>query len=172
MILLETIHGSHLYGLSHENSDSDFYTVVEGKGKTTHEVDRNGVDTTIVYLDSFLRYVSKGSPQALEALFSRVKSVDNISLESIRIYTYNAVYTYFRTIKNFAHGNLKQQRHAIRLILNVSDLFHYGFFDPTLSNPQVDIVRVPDRLGYKELVSYLGEVVSADLRDWFLDYMI
>ena len=65
---LRTIHGSHLYGTNHAGSDVDWYEIwLTGKN---NQAVVNGVDTTKVNLETFVRLIDKGVPQAIEALFS------------------------------------------------------------------------------------------------------
>lgn len=143
-VLLETVHGSHLYGLSHADSDLDTYRVVPSwnrsrKNDARHKVDREaGVDLTVVGLSTFMRFCSEGVPQALEAMFSPVARVDEIR-DLRRSYRVGNTMrrTYMRTAKNFALSDEpKKQRHALRLLMNLYDAQRTGRFNPVLDLPQ------------------------------------
>lgn len=57
-VVLETIHGSHLYGLAHENSDRDVYRVQTGV--KTRQTIVGDSDTMLVSLTDFSAAVVKG----------------------------------------------------------------------------------------------------------------
>lgn len=138
-ILFKTIHGSRLYGLSHADSDEDFYTVVD-KVKTARAryakqtiVDKE--DTMMVDFGTWLQMCVNGVPQALEAMFSQAAVVDEIS-------DFRASYTvstganerYLRTITSFTMTqDPKRKRHGLRLALNMHDFTSTGRFNPRLS---------------------------------------
>lgn len=152
-VLFKTVHGSHLYGLAHADSDDDFFTVVSKKdGTTGHTKKRfakqsivDGVDSTVVDLGTFMIGCEKGVPQFLEAMFSE-QSVCDDRIESLRR-SYRCgtgvLETYFRTMKSFALAEgYKSKRHALRLALNARDIGRYGRFNPTLSRE--DVVWISD----------------------------
>src|SRR6478609_10168395 len=106
-VLFKTVHGSRLYGLSHENSDEDFYTVVS-KVKTnrakysTHKI-TGSEDSVVADFGTWLEQCRKGVPQALEAMFSEMPLVDEISEVRSGFRVGTEVYnTYLRTMKSFA----------------------------------------------------------------------
>lgn len=168
MILLKTIHGSRLYGTDNENSDYDFYTVSLGKSETRQTI-VNKEDDLDVSLDSFLKYVNKGVPQSLEALFSAKKEISHPLMESIRPSTGSVVHTYIRTIKDFTFStDLKRQRHSVRMCFNLSDFLEFGYFNPTLSPSQLDTALIRATMEHDELVRYLlDNALSYDLHDEF-----
>lgn len=146
-VLFKTVHGSKLYGLSHENSDDDFYTVVS-KVKTakarysTHKI--NGTeDSVVVDFGTWLDQCRKGVPQALEAMFSDKPLVDEIGdlRSGFRVGT--EVYdTYFRTMKSFALSDeFKKRRHALRLGFSMRDIRREGRFNPTLTPMRIEVVN-------------------------------
>jgi hypothetical protein len=145
-MLLRTPGGSHLYGLAHADSDQDFFEVHPGKKRMPHSK-RGQIDVTRVSLEQFLRGLSRGTPQYLEALWSRKKEIDNLPW----LHTYMPNYwetqvTYLRTIKNFWYvgletDNFKARRHAARLYLNLQSFRAYGRFNPTLTQSQVEWVN-------------------------------
>ena len=132
--VLETVTGSHLYGLSHGGSDLDLYRVVLA-GKTG-QVIANNVDTTTVSLNDFQKHVNNGVPQALEALFSRVARYDPAYrpfFVAMRPNLPAARQRYPRTIVAcFNMDTNKSRRHALRLAYNLTLLLEHGRFDPTL----------------------------------------
>lgn len=137
-MILETIHGSHLYGLNHPDSDRDVFRVVESQSRTTHVI-RGEEDITQMPFDRFLENVFHGSPQSCEALFSPLATIDPMYepfLRAIRVTGDDVFQRYRRTIKAFSYGTDKQKRHAMRLGFNLADLRKYGRFNPTLTNDQ------------------------------------
>lgn len=146
-VLFKTVHGSRLYGLSHANSDEDFYTVVtkkpyagRGQGKARYAKQKiNGdEDSMVVDFGTWVEMCRSGVPQALEAMFSDMAIGDD------RIKDFRAgfrcgteVYErYFRTIKSFALAEdegIKKRRHALRLAINLNQMARYGRFNPTLT---------------------------------------
>lgn len=138
-IIFETIHGSRLYNLHHSNSDYDYFRVID-EGVTRQKI-KGSEDLLTMSFDRFMDRLSNGSPQSLEALFSRQTSINEIEWlrQGFQIGIDKTFDTYRRTIKSFAFSTkdtLKRQRHAIRLSFNVSDLYHYGYFNPTLDTSQ------------------------------------
>lgn len=146
--LLRTIHGSHLYGMAHQDSDEDWY-IVRLDGKSRQKV-VDGVDTNVVTLEQFLKSIDKGVPQAVEALFSPYAEVDpNWGPFFYGLRPGNSLIdTYRRTILNFGlnHGGrhgaaleraktsdkIKLRRHALRLCINLSQFVRYGMIDPMI----------------------------------------
>lgn len=139
-LLLRTIHGSRLYGLSHAESDYDYFEVYgwnkfRGKQKIS-----GGDDRTRQSYDRFMRYCEKGVPQYLEAMFSRMADIDNFPFNRMEygINHVNVRDTYLRTIKSFwlagiEENDFKKKRHSARLSLNYLDMQKTGRFNPTLS---------------------------------------
>ena len=139
-VLFKTVHGSHLYGLAHENSDEDYYTVIskvkQKKARYTKQSIHDGVDSVVVDFGTWVEACRKGVPQALEAMFSEMAIVDEITAFRTGFRVGTEVYdTYMRTIKAFCmeEDDAKKKRHGIRLALNFRDLREYGRFNPTLS---------------------------------------
>ena len=137
--IFETIHGSRLYNLHHENSDYDYFRVID-HGKTLQTI--KGLDDSLVMsYDRFMDRLSNGSPQSLEALFSRQPTINDIEWlrQGFQIGLDTTFNTYTRTIKAFAYpekDSLKRQRHAIRLSYNLTDIYKFGYFNPRLDNSQ------------------------------------
>jgi len=143
-VIFKTPHGSHLYGLAHENSDEDFYTVVvrDKRGKRYKYAKQSivdGVDSLTVDVGTWLRLCDKGVPQALEAMFSPVPLVDEVGAlrNSYRVNFDHMRDTYQRTMQNFVvSGDDKRRRHALRLYLNLKVASRRGRFNPVLSDRQ------------------------------------
>lgn len=146
-VLFKTVHGSRLYGLSHDESDHDYYTVVE-KVKTkrarysTHKI-VDDVDSVVVDFGTWMNLCTKGVPQALEAMFSPEAEVDKVAALRAGFTVGSGVYdTYLRTIKSFAmQDEFKPKRHAVRLALNLADIRLYGKFNPRLQSWQIELVN-------------------------------
>lgn len=154
-VLFKTVHGSRLYGLVHENSDEDFYTVVT-KRNADHRYGRQeraryakqtivgDEDTMLVDFGTWVEMCKSGVPQALEAMFSEMAVEDKIAefREGFRAGT-GVVDRYLRTIKSFAYSEVdpfKRKRHALRLALNLNELLKTGRFNPTLSPVQANVI--------------------------------
>jgi hypothetical protein len=144
--LFKTVHGSHLYGLAHENSDNDWFTVVRNEPKTRARYAKQTIseddDNLVMDFGTWLHYCAMGVPQALEAMFSNMAVKD--SLEQFRAsYTVSTPVfeRYLRTMTAFAHTqDYKRKRHGLRLALNMYEMSRYGRFNPTLNGNQVDFV--------------------------------
>lgn len=144
MLLLRTVHGSHLYGLNHPGSDLDYYEVRLGmpgirkrKGRQTIV---GNLDTHVVDLSTFREFCDLGVPQALEALFSPVAEVDLLTAFRFNYYVNlsAARATYERTARNFEKSeNPKMQRHARRLRMNLETMMEFGRFNPQLTPSQL-----------------------------------
>lgn len=117
--LLKTIHGSHLYGLAHENSDRDslmvFLPAEDDQRADSHlvksyayqSVDAEGNDVMELHLWRFQQMVAQGAPQALEALFSPLAETDEQYaplFRQMRPSIDAARSTYRRASRNFAEG--------------------------------------------------------------------
>lgn len=147
-VLFKTVHGSRLYGLAHENSDNDFYTVVtkeerqyragrQYKARYAKQKITGDLDSFVVDFGTWLDMCTSGVPQALEAMFSQQALTDNIAdfRASYRVST-GVFAKYMDTIKSFAlveDETRKKRRHALRLALNLNELARTGKFNPTLS---------------------------------------
>lgn len=142
-VVFKTVHGSHLYGLNHANSDYDTYVVKWGNIKGRQSTD--GVDdvTTIGFGD-FVHRAASGSPQALEAMFSTAAEIDEIGAfrSSFRAGGPEVRNTYMRTIKAFwLSEENKRQTHAWRLALNLESMQRCGRFNPRVGPVEVEYIR-------------------------------
>lgn len=154
--LLKTIHGSHLYGLAHTNSDEDWYVVTLGGRSKQGIID--GIDTNQVTLEQFQKSIAKGVPQAVEALYSPYAEFDPQWEQYFRSLRPGAelIQTYRRTIINFGvnwggrHGaaldrakstdKVKLRRHAFRLCINLSQFVSSGVINPVLTDTQKNTI--------------------------------
>jgi hypothetical protein len=138
-MLFQTVHGSRLYGLAHEGSDYDWYTVVPKvhTARATYAKQKvvDNLDTTVIDLPTWLKQCQEGVPQALEAMFSQMATHDDLGALRAGYRVGTQVYeTYYKTIKSFALSeDYKRKRHSLRLALNLQELGRYGRFNPTLS---------------------------------------
>lgn len=146
-LIFRTIHGSHLYGLAHENSDLDYYEVYEGKRPSLSQriLEPTGEDLVRGSLEAFVRRAFSGSHQSCEALFSRKKEWApgmeerwGPFLTGIRVSGEEVVSKYERTIRKFCYGDFKRRRHAVRLRFNLNHIQWYGKFNPTMNKSQIE----------------------------------
>ena len=148
MLLFETLHGSRLYGLSHADSDRDSFRVVEKKSNVRAHYAKQTIsgvhDVLVMDLPTFMSYASRGVPQVLEAMYSRVATVDIIAAlregfhPDIRL----TFQTYRRTARHFMNdgrekGKPKRERHGYRIAINFETLVATGRFNPTLTAEQI-----------------------------------
>lgn len=151
-VLFKTVHGSRLYGLSHADSDYDYYTVVEKvkNRKATYSTHTivDEVDSVVVDIGTWVEFCKKGVPQALEAMFAQKPHVQTDRIADLRNgFSIDApngeiLDRYLRTIKSFAlQDDFKHKRHSLRLALNMNSLREYGRFNPTLSRLQVALIN-------------------------------
>jgi len=145
-VLFKTVHGSHLYGLAHENSDNDFYTVLDKvknkKARYAKQKIVDSEDSMVVDFGTWLGMCVNGVPQALEAMFSTMPLYDDIRQfrAGFRVST-GASERYLRTITNFCFTqDPKRKRHGLRLALNMHDFLREGRFNPTLNANEADYV--------------------------------
>ena len=145
-ILFKTIHGSRLYGLHHENSDYDYYTVIDRVKKkkakyATHTI-VDGVDSVVVDFGTWVDLCTKGVPQALEAMFSQQAEVDKISAFRNSFYSgTTAIDTFLRTIKGISDDDVKHKRHMIRLAYEARDIREFGRFNPTMTPLRIELAN-------------------------------
>jgi hypothetical protein len=145
-MLFKTIHGSHLYGLSHEGSDWDYYTVLQTvpnkRAKYARQTITGDEDSMVVDFGTWMEMCRNGVPQALEAMFSHDPFVQYDSIrqfrDSFRIST-GASERYLRTITSFTMTqDPKRKRHGLRLALNMYDFTREGRFNPTMTQNEAD----------------------------------
>lgn len=159
--LLKTAHGSHLYGLAHEQSDNDIYEIYDfnykifrpHKRKQSRQKITDDMDLMSVSLDRFEHLCYSGVPQAIEALYSPEKDwiehhehwpeiSDEIKFHVVNTHINDVMKTYKRTAWNFMkNDDFKKNRHAMRLCLNAHDLLTYGTFTPRLMDSDIKAIN-------------------------------
>jgi len=175
-VLLDTVHGSRLYGLAHAGSDYDRYIVVSerpgGKGagnkpyRWANHDNAGSSDVVTVDLHTFLDMASKGVPQALEAMFAPAPDVDLIAplRAGFRAVGPEVMGTYCRTIKSFAlAGEPKRRRHALRLSRNLRELMHSGRFDPRLDVDTAALMTAASLLATDEFLYVLSAATPVEI---------
>ena len=147
-VMFRTVHGSRLYGLNHAASDDDFYQVINrstsGKKKFARQNIAGNDDTMTVNFSTFSAMANEGIPQSLEAMFS-AQSLGTEYFEayrkSFRVDINSMRKVYRRTIANFACGDFKRRRHALRLAFNFDEATYSGRFNPQLTPEQITFVN-------------------------------
>lgn len=137
-LLFRTVHGSHLYGLAHAASDTDWYEVWDELpgGRKAMQTISCGDDVVRVALDEFLAQLGKGVPQAVEALYAPDSAVrdDNIRWlrSSLVLGTAATVNRYRSTAKShlLINPSAKRRRHAARLAHDLHDFLALGRIRP------------------------------------------
>lgn len=151
--LLLTPIGSHLYGLAHAGSDRDYYRVVKDDyfsqsgsrhRSAKHKITDDADEVTVPFRE-FSRFAFLAYPQALESMFSEQATIDRIDFIRNSFYAGIGMDSmrerYRKTIRNFAHGNFKERRHALRLSINLDNaLKSGGRFNPTLNAEQAEFI--------------------------------
>lgn len=142
-MLFKTLHGSHLYGLAHDGSDRDYYVVLETQSKKKARYAKqsivDGIDTTTVDFGTWVNMCQSGVPQAIEAMFSPMAEVDQISEFRNAFRVGDGIRDkYYRTIDNFLQeeSDFKRRRHGFRLALNLRTALRHGRFNPTLTKKE------------------------------------
>lgn len=178
-MVLETVHGSRLYGLAGPDSDYDTYRVVDG-GPTTQHVSGNR-DILQVALDDFLRFCYEGSHQALEALWSPIKTVCDprwiAMFSGVQPDMVSATSRYVGAIANMGtrHGktrigdysqiSFKHRRHMLRLAKNLDCLYRYGRFNPVCPPPMVEWLNATAAGSRDMFVAELAATCPAELEN-------
>jgi hypothetical protein len=147
-LLFRTPAGSRLYGLENEDSDYDWYSVVERVPKkrltfTTHSI-VGDQDNTVVDFGTWVNACQAGVPQALEAMFSTKAKVDRIAEYRAGFKAGTDYSKYLGTMKKMSHehpDSFKHKRHILRLALNMKGLRERNRFDPTLDRVQIALIN-------------------------------
>ncbi len=167
-VLLKTAHGSTLYGMAHANSDHDTYIVTGGLGKFARQTIMKREDATVVSYEKFVAMLMSGVPQALEALFSPLAEVNQLThlRDALTVNRYEIVHTYMRTVKSFAlstqgdaYGIMKRRRHALRLASNLNSFVTTGAFTPVLTPELAEEFTRVANLPFEEYLAYLDSYV-------------
>lgn len=171
MILLRTVHGSHLYGLAHAASDKDIYEVFvttrTARKRNIKQTISEGIDKTSVDMSTFMHMVDECVPQALEALWTPVAEIDKIHefRTQYRVNRAKMKEVYVRTALKFAeHDDVKHKRHALRLLLNLGTALEYGKFNPRLSD--MDKLIINSSLGETGAYPYVFNGIIDEVQKW------
>lgn len=171
MILLRTVHGSHLYGLAHAASDKDIYEVFvttrTARKRNIKQTISEGIDKTSVDMSTFMYMVDECVPQALEALWTPVADIDEINAfrTQYRVNRAKMKEVYVRTALKFAeHDDVKHKRHALRLLLNLGTALEYGKFNPQLSD--MDKLIINSSLGETGAYPYVFNGIIDEVQKW------
>lgn len=169
-LLLRSMAGSHLYGLSHDASDTDYFDVVDSFSSLEEpphhtkaiQTIKDGLDVTMVTLSQFIYRAQLGSHQALDAMFSESTLVDEITELRHGFHVgYDVIPTYNRTITKFINQDRsKKFKHAMRLAYNLHDAVETGRFDPKLSPERVEHVLKVAQLTKEDVISEVHKVSS------------
>jgi predicted nucleotidyltransferase len=172
--LLLTVHGSRLYGLSHELSDEDFYRVIDAVPPKNEHGDvkkRNGqqtvadsLDDTVFDLKTFMIHAYAGVPQALEAMFSPVATIDVMGAyrAGFRVSVQSMSAKYIHAIEKFSQFDFKRRRHALRYALNLQEAINNaGRFSPVLS--ESDKLMISEMAMDKNYIQHLRNLSYFEL---------
>jgi hypothetical protein len=180
--LFKTPHGSKLYGLSHANSDDDFF-IVTPTVRVAKDARRNQAkqkfegNNDFVFMDfkTFTRLAGEGVPQALETMYSRAAHSDYFEEYRQGYFCSDpgVIHRYMKTIKSFSMTEkdpFKRRRHALRLALNLEEILYTGRFNPTLTPENASRIS---RYAAYEGPKYFTELqrmspVEVDWRDDFI----
>lgn len=165
-MLLKTVHGSRLYGLSTEQSDYDYWEVYANRlpspTKLIKQTITGELDVVRCNLSTFMMNAGKGSPQALETMFSDKCEIDEISTlrRNYRLDTGRFYHTYNSLIyRNLYSDKKNAARHCARLALNLRQGLAYGRFEPTLSEKKIErIINSSDDELFDWAKQILGEL--------------
>ena len=130
-VLLETSTVSRLYGTATPDSDHDKWVVVLGP-RRTRQTFRGDHDITTMDLATFTQMVNQGVPQALEALWSPVKTTHQAYrayFNALRPNLWEARMRHLVMHRNKQAGN-KGAGHAVRTARNLQQLLATGRYNP------------------------------------------
>lgn len=155
MLLIQSIHGSRLYGLHHEGSDYDYWSVYantpKAKARNIKQKLAGDQDNVEMDLSTMVEYADRSSHQVLELVFSEKKTVclieDWCNNFVVNLPTMRDLY--FRTIENFwlkawaNEGSLRTKtfRHCVRMAINLEEAQRLGRFNPTLPEGTVEAMK-------------------------------
>lgn len=172
--LLLTVHGSHLYGLNHAESDMDFYRVVstpppknqfgDVRKKNGLQTVEGGLDDAVFDFKTFVIHAYNGVPQALEAMYSPVATIDVLEAyrAGFRASVQSMSTRYIHAIEKFASFEFKRRRHSLRYALNLRQaIANNGRFDPVLSDIDKDMIT--EMAMSKDFIRHLRELSYFEL---------
>lgn len=128
MLLLRALGGSHLYGVSRPDSDWDWYEVHDHIIKGQTKVD--GQDVIQMSLSAWIRNFSKGTHQALDALWCPPELCE---VDLIQAYRYSVRIDPFLVADTLERSarNVPDEKHRERLFLCGRRVREQGWYDPT-----------------------------------------
>jgi hypothetical protein len=127
-ILLETIHGSHLYGLATATSDRDSYRVIEStdsrKRRNVKQKISGDEDVITTTLSDFVADAANGNPKALEAMFSPLASGPlKAFADGYYLNPTTFIKHYHRIVRDFAYLGMNDEYCRAQLIVGLGDRF-------------------------------------------------
>lgn len=170
-LLFRSYTGSILHGLSTPASDIDIFEVhSESFGSAyanKQEVQKieGKYDVTKVTLSRFMQRSMEGSHQCLDAMFSSIAEVDEISaLRNNFRAGFNTVETMRRSITEMAYqAPAKKRRHAVRVTLNLIQIMDHGRYEPKLNEAELEITNRISRFSTDQFLTALQELAPIDL---------
>lgn len=171
MDLLITVHGSHLYGLNHAQSDVDTVIIRDSIAQQMGHRQRKAIvthtpenDLSIFSLSSMMKLADKGIPRMLEVMFSPVATIDLIKDMRMGYHAGEAslINGYTFSIQSFNKFNFKRRRHMLREVANLNEaLNNNGRFNPQLSLETAEMIT---RLAKdKEFIRHLRSMMPVEL---------
>jgi hypothetical protein len=146
--LLVTPMGSRLYGLSHADSDYDYWTVIDKVKSKRAKYNKHSIvgdqDNTVIDFGTWIDQCQAGVPQALEAMFSRMATTDRIASYRSNFKAGTDYSKYLGIMKNMSiehPDSFKHKRHILRLALNMRSLRESNRFNPTLNHLQIELIN-------------------------------
>lgn len=171
MDLLITVHGSHLYGLNHAQSDVDTVIIRDSIAQEIGHRQRKAIvthtpenDLSIFSLSSMMRLADKGIPRMLEVMYSPVATVDLIKDMRMGYHAGEAalINGYRFSIQSFNKFNFKRRRHMLREIVNLNEaLDKNGRFNPYLSERDAEMITY--LANSKHFIAHLREMMPVEL---------
>lgn len=183
-IILQTVTGSHAYGLNHADSDTDRMSIFVAPTVDVAGLDWNsnkeswsdagptGDDNTGHEIGKYLRLVLKSNPTLIELLFMNdyeILTDEAQGLLDIRdafLYTdgiRNAYYgyaaaQYSRVLREYPDHKQKMSRHCLRITNQAIELLTTGKCNPLVSNRE-ELFSL-DGMNYSELSLVMGTAVA------------
>ena len=152
-VLLLTPTGSRLYGLHNKDSDYDYWAVVLEGNKGFHKV-VGEEDVAVIPLSLFQKMLNDGVPQAMEALFSTQAEFPPPAWEQYMRRLRPNLWAARRKLLKPQHTEKKKmagepltakefrkgKMHKTRLALQWVNMSENGYFNPTLTGEQLELV--------------------------------
>jgi len=170
-LLFRSYAGSILHGLSTPSSDIDIFEIHSESFGSAHankqEVQKieGELDVTKITLSRFMQRSMDGSHQCLDAMFSSIAEVDEISALRKSFYAGSSTVEVFgRSIRELAHQKPpKKRRHAVRVTLNLIQMMETGRYEPRLTEPEIAETDRISRLSTDQFYSAIQELSPIEL---------